>query len=50
MFDREPPEFYKPRSDLDIRRHQREVYHSGDEAGWSRKSCVDPTVPARALA
>ena len=31
------------------RGHHREVHRSGDEAGWWKKTGIDPTVPARAL-
>jgi hypothetical protein len=31
------------------RGHHREVHRSGDEAGWWRKTGIDPTIPARTL-
>jgi hypothetical protein len=31
------------------RGHHREVHRCGDEAGWWRKTGIDPTIPARAL-
>ena len=31
------------------RGHHREVHRCGDEAGWWKKTGIDPTVPARAL-
>ena len=31
------------------RGHHREVHRSGDEAGWWKKTGIDPVVPARAL-
>jgi hypothetical protein len=31
------------------RGHHREVHRCGDETGWWKKACVDPTVVARAL-
>ena len=31
------------------RGHHRDVHRGGDEAGWRKKTGIDPTVPARAL-
>ena len=31
------------------RGHHREVHRCGNEAGWWKKTGIDPTVPARAL-